>query len=71
MHNRMSHMNDALCDKMYQSGVIAVLVIDDLKDAVPLAHALVPKQASSLRLLCSVIDDFTGTYHLCPSRLAG
>ncbi len=41
MHNRISYMNDALCDKMYQSGVIAVLVIDDLKDAVPLAYALV------------------------------
>ena len=35
-----SHMNDSLCNKMYQSGVIAVLVIDDVKDAVPLTHAL-------------------------------
>lgn len=33
-------MDEALCNKMYQSGVIAVLVIDDVKDAVPLAHAL-------------------------------
>jgi len=33
-------MNDELCKKMYQSGVIAVLVIDDAKDAVPLARSL-------------------------------
>ena len=33
-------MNDELCKKMYQSGVIAVLVIDDVKDAVPLASSL-------------------------------
>jgi len=40
MHKITSHMDEALCNKMYQSGVIAVLVIDDVKDAVPLAHAL-------------------------------
>ncbi|MFC1634307.1 bifunctional 4-hydroxy-2-oxoglutarate aldolase/2-dehydro-3-deoxy-phosphogluconate aldolase [Planctomycetota bacterium] len=40
MREIKSHMNDALCNKMYQSGVIAVLVIDEVKDAVPLARAL-------------------------------
>jgi 2-dehydro-3-deoxyphosphogluconate aldolase/(4S)-4-hydroxy-2-oxoglutarate aldolase len=40
MYEIRSHMNEELCDKMYQSGVIAVLVIDDVKDAVPLARAL-------------------------------
>jgi 2-dehydro-3-deoxyphosphogluconate aldolase/(4S)-4-hydroxy-2-oxoglutarate aldolase len=33
-------MDDKLCNKMYQSGVIAVLVIDDVDDAIPLARAL-------------------------------
>ena len=33
-------MEKMLCEKMYKSGVIAVLVIDDVNDAVPLAHAL-------------------------------
>jgi 2-dehydro-3-deoxyphosphogluconate aldolase/(4S)-4-hydroxy-2-oxoglutarate aldolase len=33
-------MSDALYNKIYQSGVIAVLVIDDAKDGVPLARAL-------------------------------
>jgi len=33
-------MDDELCNKMYRSGVIAVLVIDEVKDAVLLAHAL-------------------------------
>jgi 2-dehydro-3-deoxyphosphogluconate aldolase/(4S)-4-hydroxy-2-oxoglutarate aldolase len=33
-------MNDEFCNKMYQSSVIAVLVIDNVKDAVPLACAL-------------------------------
>lgn len=40
MYQITSHMDDKLCNKMYQSGVIAVLVIDDVKDAVPLARAL-------------------------------
>ncbi len=40
MYKITSHMNDELCDKMYRSGVIAVLVIDAVKDAVPLARAL-------------------------------
>lgn len=40
MHKITSHMDDELCSKMHRSGVIAVLVIDDVKDAVPLAHAL-------------------------------
>lgn len=40
MHERTGRMDDVLCDKMYQSGVIAVLVIDEMKDAVPLARAL-------------------------------
>lgn len=33
-------MDDELCNKMYRSGVIAVLVIDEVKDAVPLALVL-------------------------------
>jgi len=33
-------MNKTLYDKMHESGVIAVLVIDDVGDAVPLANAL-------------------------------
>ena len=33
-------MEKILCDKMQLSGVIAVLVVDDVNDAVPLAHAL-------------------------------
>jgi 2-dehydro-3-deoxyphosphogluconate aldolase/(4S)-4-hydroxy-2-oxoglutarate aldolase len=40
MYKIKSHMDDVLCNKMYRSGVIAVLVIDDAKDAVPLARAL-------------------------------
>jgi hypothetical protein len=38
---------------------------------VTLVLGLVPKQASSLRLPCSGVDDFAGTHHPCPSRLAG
>ena len=33
-------MDGELCNEMYRSGVIAVLVIDEEKDAVPLARAL-------------------------------
>ena len=33
-------MDQEICLKMYRSGVIAVLVIDDVEDAMPLAHAL-------------------------------
>jgi 2-dehydro-3-deoxyphosphogluconate aldolase/(4S)-4-hydroxy-2-oxoglutarate aldolase len=33
-------MDDELCNKMYRSGVIPVLVIDEVNDAVPLARAL-------------------------------
>jgi 2-dehydro-3-deoxyphosphogluconate aldolase/(4S)-4-hydroxy-2-oxoglutarate aldolase len=40
MYEITSHMDDELCNKMHRSGVIAVLVIDDAKDAMPLAHAL-------------------------------
>ncbi|MHC4440597.1 MAG: bifunctional 4-hydroxy-2-oxoglutarate aldolase/2-dehydro-3-deoxy-phosphogluconate aldolase [Planctomycetota bacterium] len=40
MYKITSHMDDELCNKMYSSGVIAVLVIDDAKDAVPLARAM-------------------------------
>jgi 2-dehydro-3-deoxyphosphogluconate aldolase/(4S)-4-hydroxy-2-oxoglutarate aldolase len=40
MYKITSHMDDELCNKMYRSGVIAVLVIDEVKDAVPLARAL-------------------------------
>lgn len=50
MHERTSHMNDVLCDKMYQSGVIAVLVIDDMKDAVPLARALLEGGVDTMEL---------------------
>jgi 2-dehydro-3-deoxyphosphogluconate aldolase/(4S)-4-hydroxy-2-oxoglutarate aldolase len=50
MFERIRHMNDVLCDKMYQSGVIAVLVIDDVKDAVPLARALLEGDVDIMEL---------------------
>ena len=40
MYKITSHMDDELCNKMYRPGVIEVLVIDNVKDAVPLARAL-------------------------------
>ncbi|MHC4540572.1 MAG: hypothetical protein ACYS74_12450 [Planctomycetota bacterium] len=40
MYKITSHMDAELCNKMHRSGVIAVLVIDNVKDAVPLARAL-------------------------------
>ncbi|UCC99371.1 MAG: bifunctional 4-hydroxy-2-oxoglutarate aldolase/2-dehydro-3-deoxy-phosphogluconate aldolase [Phycisphaerales bacterium] len=43
-------MNDVLCNKMYQSGVIAVLVIDEVKDAVPLARALLEGDVDIMEL---------------------
>ena len=43
-------MNDVLCNKMYRSGVIAVLVIDDVKDAVPLARALLEGNVDIMEL---------------------
>ena len=35
-----TNSDSKIYEKMYQSGVIAVLVIDQAKDAVPLANAL-------------------------------
>jgi 2-dehydro-3-deoxyphosphogluconate aldolase/(4S)-4-hydroxy-2-oxoglutarate aldolase len=43
-------MNDELCNRMYQSGVIAVLIIDDVKDAVPLARALLEGKVDIMEL---------------------
>jgi 2-dehydro-3-deoxyphosphogluconate aldolase/(4S)-4-hydroxy-2-oxoglutarate aldolase len=50
MYKITSHMNDVLCNKMYRSGVIAVLVIDDVKDAVPLARALLEGNVDIMEL---------------------
>jgi len=41
------------------------------KKAESILHELAPKQASSLRLPCSGVDDFTWTQLSCSSRLAG
>ena len=40
MYEITSHMDEELCHKIYRSGVIAVLVIDDVKAAKSLAYAL-------------------------------
>jgi 2-dehydro-3-deoxyphosphogluconate aldolase/(4S)-4-hydroxy-2-oxoglutarate aldolase len=50
MYKIKSHMNDEFCNKLYQSGVIAVLVIDDVKDAVPLARALLKGNVDIMEL---------------------
>ena len=50
MYKITSHMNDVLCKRMFQSGVIAVLVIDDVKDAVPLARALLEGDVDIMEL---------------------
>ncbi len=50
MYKITSHMNDEFCNKMYRSGVIAVLVIDDVKDAVPLARALLEGNVDIMEL---------------------
>ena len=50
MYKITSHMNDEVCNKMYQSGVIAVLVIDEVKDAVPLARALLEGNVDIMEL---------------------
>ena len=50
MYKITSHMNDELCNQMYRSGVIAVLVIDDAKNAVPLARALLEGNVDIMEL---------------------
>ena len=50
MYKITSHMNDVLCNRIYRSGVIAVLVIDDVKDAVPLTRALLEGNVDIMEL---------------------
>ena len=69
-----SHMDDELCNKMYRSGVIAVLVIDEAKNAVPLARALLEGDVDIMELTLrtpAAMDALTEIKNLVPEMTVG
>jgi 2-dehydro-3-deoxyphosphogluconate aldolase/(4S)-4-hydroxy-2-oxoglutarate aldolase len=74
MYKITSLMDDELCNKMYRSGVIAVLVIDDAKDAVPLANSLLEGRVDIMELTLrtpAAIDALTEIKNNVPEMMVG
>ncbi len=57
--------NSSLIDHLYRCGVVAVLVVDDAQDAVPLAKALLAGGVSSIELTLRTEAAMEGVQRIC------